>query len=110
MTRDFSCATPRQDGDRFPRGIQSMLGVKFFARKRRSNVADQRVAYEFDRHSRVRKEFLFERKNAERQRKSAANEICAPRPPCPELRADVIDVFDAKGLHFAGEPQVKAGK
>src|SRR5258708_37994877 len=52
---------------------------------------------------------FFEWKYAECLREAAADYADTPGSPGPELRADVVDVFNATALEFAGEAQVEAG-
>src|SRR5258706_951365 len=53
---------------------------------------------------------FFEWKYAECLREAAAHYAHAPGTPGPELRADVVDVFNATALEFTGETQVEAWK
>ncbi len=87
-----------------------MRGKKCFAGLRWRDVADQRVPDEFHRYACISEEFFFEWKNTQRQRKSPSHDAHSPRPPRPELRADVINVANAKRLQLAGQPQMEAGE
>src|SRR5215471_9169421 len=62
---------------------------------------------ELDVRTRFAEEFHFERENAEPERKSPPHEVCAPRPPSPKLRTDVINVAAAKRFQLSGKTQMK---
>ncbi len=72
--------------------------------------ADQWVADEFYGDPGIAVELFFKRKNAEGFREAPADYTHAPGAPGPELRADVIDVFDAAAFEFSGEAEMEAGK
>src|ERR1700687_2119508 len=89
-------AAAGQDGDEFFVRIEVLLTAESMAIKRRVHG--------------IAIEFFFKRKNAQCLREAPAHYAHAPRPPGPELRADVVDVFNATAFEFAGEAQVEAGK
>src|ERR1700682_2056421 len=103
-------AAAGQDGDEFFVRIEVLLTAESMAIKRRVHGADQRMADELHGYSGIAIEFFFKRKNAQCLREAPAHYAHAPRPPGPELRADVVDVFNATAFEFAGEAQVEAGK
>src|SRR4029077_20615049 len=72
--------------------------------------ADQRVADEFHGDAGIAVEFFFKGENAEGLGEAVAHYTHAPGTRSPELRADVINVFDAAAFEFSGEAQVEAGK
>src|SRR6266853_2550656 len=74
------------------------------------HVSHQRVADESHGHTGVGKELFFKRKDAESLRETPPHQIHAPRPPSPELRADVIDVSNAFGAQLARQTQMKTGE
>src|ERR1041385_4041744 len=84
-----------------------MRGKKCFARLRRSDVPNQRMADEFHWYAGITKEFFFERKNAQRQSETPSHDACPPWPPRPKLWANVINVSNAQRLQFARQPQMK---
>src|SRR6266568_1739737 len=55
-------------------------------------------------------ELFFEGENAECARKPSADQIHAPRPPGPELRANIVDVSNALGTQFARQAEMKTRK
>src|SRR2546430_2089092 len=110
MALDLGVAASGKDGDQFSRGLQLIRGEKCFASLRRRNIADQWVSNEFNRYACVGKEFFFEREYAQRERESPPHDSNAPRPPGPELRADVINIAHAKRFQFARQPEMEAGK
>src|SRR5882672_12744049 len=65
---------------------------------------------EFHRYAGIGVELFFKREDAQCQSESPPDQICAPGPPGPELRADVVDVSNAFWKQFASEPQMKTRK
>src|SRR5216684_2867590 len=65
---------------------------------------------EFHGHTGLGVELFFEGENAECPRKPSADQIHAPRPPGPELRANIVDVSNALGEQLARQPKMKTGK
>ena len=68
------------------------------------------MADEFCRDAGAGEEGFFEGENAEGLRETAADNAHSPRPPGPELRANVIDVADAERAELAREAEMKAGE
>src|SRR6266403_4115833 len=87
-----------------------MRGKKCLAGLRRRYLADQRMADEFHRYAGITEEFFLEWKNTQRQRESPPHDAHTPRPPGPELRADVVNVANADWLQLAGQSQMEARK
>src|SRR5438093_1921921 len=67
------------------------------------------MADEFHGHACISVELFFKGKDAEGVSEPPAHQIHAPGPPCPELRANVINVSNAPGAQLARETQVEAG-
>ena len=65
------------------------------------------MADEFHGHTGIGVKLFFEMKNTQRLRKSPPHQVHTPRPPRPELRANVIDVSNAPGAQLARQPQMK---
>src|SRR6266568_3639609 len=61
-------------------------------------------------HTGISVELFFEGENAECERKPSADQIHAPRPPGPELRANIVDVSNALGEQLARQAQMKTRK
>src|SRR5260370_30737900 len=110
MLARFGGAAAGKDGDEFLRWIETVLAAKGLAIERGVHGSYKRMADEFHGDASVAVELFFKWENAESLREAAADYADAPRAPGPELRADVIDVFNATALEFAGEAQVEAGK
>src|SRR5271157_559528 len=70
----------------------------------------QRVPNEFRGNTHAAEELLLKGKNAQRLLESTPDQLCPPRPPGPELRADVIDIAISPVLQLPGQPQVKPRK
>ena len=68
------------------------------------------MADEFHGHTGVGIKPFFEGKDAKGVGEPPAHQIHAPGPPCPELRANVINVSNAPGAQLARETQVEAGE
>src|SRR6267154_3094465 len=68
------------------------------------------MADEFYGDAGIAEEFFLKGKNAEGLREATADDSDAPWAPGPELRADVVDVFDSAALEFAGQAEVEAGE
>ena len=110
MLSQFSVPASGQDRDNRVAGIEIVLAAEFFAGLRGLHGADERMADEFCGYARAAEERLFERKNAESLRETPPHNSNTPRPPRPELRADVINVANSVRAEFAREPQMKARK
>src|SRR5260370_7881313 len=65
---------------------------------------------EFHGHPGIGVELFSERENAECARKPSADQIHAPRPPGPELRANIVDVSNALGTQLARQAEMKTRK
>src|SRR6266496_6652020 len=61
----------------------------------------ERMPHKFGIDSAIAIELFFERENDEGFVHVVTEKLHAPLPPCPELRANVIDDGDASLLHFA---------
>src|SRR5256885_11766210 len=68
------------------------------------------MADEFHGHTGVGIKPFFEGKDAKGVGEPPAQQIHAPGPPCPELRANVINVSNALGKQLARQAKVKAGE
>src|SRR5690348_18435451 len=110
MLAKFGGAASGEDGDEFFPRVEVLLAEKCLAIERGVHGADQRMADEFHGDSGFAVEFFFERENAEGLREAAADYAHAPGAPGPELRTDVVNVFNATAFEFAGQAQVEAGK
>src|SRR5262245_60379984 len=104
MPFHFRSTTARKYRNERQRTAEVVLGEKLGSRNRRCNIAYQRVPDELHRHTCIAEEFLLERKNTKCQREAASHNAHSPRPPCPELRTDVIHIPHGKWLQLAGEP------
>ena len=80
----------------FRSGIESVLFRELGAAQGGAYHADQRVADESCWDAGVAIEFFFKWENAQGFNEAAADYAHAPRSPGPELRADVVDIFDAE--------------
>src|SRR5271154_2971790 len=99
-----------QDRHYWPIRIEIVLSAEFFAGLRCLHGADERMADESCGDARAAEERFLEGKDTERLREAAANDSNAPRPPGPELRADVINIANSVRAEFSREAKVKAGK
>src|SRR5215475_13157557 len=104
MPRNFSPTATRQHRYDRKLRIEPVPFGKLSSAERGADFADERVADELRGNASALKEFLLERKNAQRFDEPAADEIRAPGPPGPKLRADVVDVKNAARLELARQP------
>src|SRR3989442_12564701 len=65
---------------------------------------------EFHGHTGLGVELFFEGENAECERKPSADQIHAPRPPGPELRANIVNVSNAPRAELARQAEMKTRK
>jgi len=107
MMRNFSPPAARQDRDDGAPLYKTVFPAEFFPRQRWFHVSHQRMTDEFHRYTGIGVELLFKWENAQRQREPPPDQIGAPGPPSPELRADEVDVSDAFWKQFARQPQMK---
>src|SRR5271168_1154761 len=110
VLRELGMPAAGQDRDNRLTRIEIVLAAEFFAGLRGLHGADKRMADEFCGDASAAEERFFEWENTESLRETAADNSNTPRPPRPELRADVIDVAHSVRAEFASEPQMKAGK
>src|SRR6266700_3976948 len=110
MVRNFAAAAAWEAGDDLPALLKTVFPAKQFPRLSGLDVSNQGMPDELHGHTSAGVERFFERKNAERLGKAAADEVRAPGPPGPELRANEIDVANAFGAQLAREAKMKAGK
>src|SRR5580692_1168995 len=106
----FGVPAAGQNGNNYLTGIETVLAAEFLAGLRGLHGADQWMTYEFCGYARSAKERFFKGKNAKGLRESAAHDSDPPRSPCPELRANVVDVADSVRAELAREAEMKAGK
>src|ERR1700721_2666503 len=90
--------------------VEIILAAKFFAALRCMDCADQRMADKFVGSAAAAEKSFLKGKNAKCLREAATHYAHPPRPPGPELRADVVDVADAKRSKLAGQPKMKTWK
>src|SRR5260221_13139484 len=110
MLAHFRGAAARQDGDDFLLRIEALLTAEGLAIERGVHGSYQRMADELHGDSGIGVKLFFEWKYAECLREAAADYADTPGSPGPELRADVVDVFNATALEFAGEAEEEAGE
>src|SRR6266851_5224487 len=110
MLAKFGGAAAGQNGDELLLRIEILLAAKGLAIERGVHRSYQRMTDEFHGDASFAVELFFKWENAESLREAAADYADAPRAPGPELRADVVDVFNATAFEFAGEAQVEAGE
>ncbi len=91
-------------------GMEVVSGAERGAIERGLDVADERMADEFCGDAGVGVELFFEGEDAEAEFEAAADDSNAPRPPGPELGADVVGVGDFAEFEFAGEAEMEAGE
>src|SRR6266702_8543314 len=74
------------------------------------HISHERVADEFHRNTGIGVKLFFKGKDTKSVREAPPHQIYAPRPPGPELRANVVDVSNALGAQLARQPQMKTGE
>src|ERR1700738_2527306 len=110
MLRQLSAAASRKHGDDLVVRVESVPLAETFPVHGSPHRSDQRVPDKFHGDAGLAKKLFFKWKDAQRLHKPPAHQIRAPRPPGPELRADVINIFRAAGFQLANPPQMKAGE
>src|SRR5438093_922735 len=63
------------------------------------HISHERVADEFHRNTGIGVKLFFKGKDTKSVREAPPHQIYAPRPPGPELRANVVDVSNTLGWH-----------
>src|SRR5882724_11866040 len=107
MVRNFAPPAARQDRDDRAPLYKTVFLAEFFPRQRRFYVSHQGMTDEFHRYAGIGVEPFFKWEDAQGQREPPPDQIRAPGPPGPELRADVVDVSNAFWKEFARQPQMK---
>src|SRR5205823_6441037 len=88
--------------------IQSMLRRIFLSRNRRAGKVCQWMSHKLGIHASVTIERFFKWKNHQRFIYIFPQQPHSPLPPCPELRADIIDDRHCALLHLASNAPVES--
>jgi len=107
MVGEFGGATARKDGDDMAARNEIVFFAELTAIFSGSNGANERVADEFGGDSGVTKKLLFEGEDTEGFFESPGDELGAPGPPGPELRANVVDIANATRFEFARKAKME---
>src|SRR5919204_6187238 len=83
---------------------------KLLARGGDARETDERMPDELHWHAGVPINLFLERKDDEHAIGEGANRVDAPRPPRPDLRADVVNHRDAKPPDLLREPEIEVRK
>ena len=70
----------------------------------------ERMTDELDRNPMLPVQIFFERENHEHAVRESPNGVDPPRPPCPDLRADVVDDRNAQALDAWRQPEIEVGR
>src|SRR5271157_2147860 len=107
--RQLPRAAAWQYRDNLAAGVEPVRGAEFRPALCCTYRPHQRVPDKLRGHPGIPEKLLFKRKDAQRLHKTLVDQPHPPRPPGPELRADVIDIANAARNKFARQPQMKPG-
>src|SRR5271157_6177062 len=101
MVRQLGVSASREHRHHRPPRYQRMRFTKLLAVFRCFYLAHQRMTDEFRGNPRVTEEIFLKCKNAKGFFEAPADQVHPPRPPRPELGANVVDVADPLRLQLS---------